>query len=64
MSNSDNDFGDRFVPLRGGWGVQPIEKLEIGGDVHDTFQVNETGNVSGGHSTVRLPDKLERKMDW
>lgn len=53
-----------FKPLNEGWrdqpngwgGVQPIESLPGGGDIHDTFGVDPQGNIlPGGHTTVVLP---------
>ena len=47
-----------------GWVIQPIEKLPGGGDVHDTFRIDPSGNISGGHTTVRLPDGNAKPIQW
>lgn len=49
-----------------GYGVQPINDATppMGGDVHDTFQVDAQGNVSGGHTTARIPGGQDKRMDW
>lgn len=53
-----------FKKLKNGYGVQPIKKLPGGGDIHDTFKVDEYGNVSDGHTTVRLPYGKDVKLPW
>ena len=54
-----------FKPLKDGWGIQPISPSPLDrGDVHDTFKVDKLGNIIGGHTTVRLPGDLEKRLDW
>jgi len=53
-----------FRPLQGGWGIQPIGPSPLGGDVHDTFRVNRQGNVSGGHTTARIPGGQSINIPW
>ena len=53
-----------FKPLNDGWGVQPIERLPGGGDIHDTFRVDDLGNISGGHTTIRRPGGIEAQLPW
>ncbi len=57
-------MSDPFVPLNGGWGIQPIGPSPLGGDIHETFQVNEDGGISGGHTTVRIPGGQSIQMPW
>lgn len=57
-------MGNGFIPRDNGWGVQPVQRLPEGGDVHETFRVNESGDISGGHTTVRLPDRTEKQLPW
>lgn len=58
MSNDD------FIKRKDGWGIQPIERLPNSGDLHDTFRVDESGQVSSGHTTVRLPGGQTVHMPW
>jgi hypothetical protein len=54
-----------FKPLGNDWGIQPIGPSPLEkGDMHDTFRVNEQGDISGGHTTVRLPDNKSVKLPW
>ena len=53
-----------FRPLNDGWGIQPIERLPGGGDIHDTFRVDPLGDIHGGHTTIRLPGGLSDRLDW
>ena len=54
-----------FKPLNDGWGIQPIERLPGGGDIHDTFGVDSLGNIlPGGHTTISLPGGEPERFDW
>jgi len=54
-----------FKPLKNGWGIQPMGTSPLGiGDIHDTFRVDSQGNISGGHTTVRLPGGKDIKLPW
>ena len=45
----------RDSPILKPWGM--ITPLKINGvPVHDTYNINKDGNLSGGHSTVNLPN--------
>jgi len=56
--------GSGFVPLRGGFGVQPLGPSPLGGDVHETFRVDRDGKVSGGHTTIRIPGGKSISLPW
>ena len=56
--------GGPFIPLRDGYGIQPVENLPGGGDIHDTFRVDDQGDISGGHTTVRIPGGQEVHLPW
>lgn len=50
-----------------GFGTQPGAGSPDGGkggDVHDTFKVDNTGNVSGGHTTVDLGGGVKTNVPW
>lgn len=54
-----------FKPLKDGWGLQPLGPSQTGrGDIHDTFKVGSRGNISGGHTTVRLPGGKKKHLSW
>jgi hypothetical protein len=55
-----------FKPLNPqGWGIQPLGPSPLGGgDMHDTFQVDINGDISGGHTTVRIPGGMDIQMPW
>lgn len=36
----------------------------LGGDVHDTFRVDGSGSILGGHTTFRLKGGVEDKIRW
>ncbi len=61
---SGEKSGSGFKPLKNGFGIQPIGPSPAGGDVHDTFRVNKEGNVSGGHTTVRIPGGQKVHLPW
>jgi len=44
--------------------IQPIGRFPGGGDIHDTFNINNNGGISNGHTTIRLPDRQEKRIDW
>lgn len=58
------DFNPNFKPLKDGWGVQPIGPSPLGGDIHDTFHVDNLGNINGGHTTVQLPGYDNLNVPW
>jgi len=54
-----------FKPLDDGFGIQPLGKSPLGiGDMHDTFKVDEEGNISEGHTTIRIPGGQSIKLPW
>lgn len=55
-----------FKPTSGGWGIQPIGPNPNGGrgDIHDTFKVDGSGNLSGGHTTVQGPGGQKINIPW
>lgn len=58
-------FGNSsFKPLRNGWGIQPIGSSPIGGDIHDTFKVDKSGDISGGHTTIRISKGQDIQLKW
>lgn len=58
--------GSGFKPLKGtgGWGIQPLGSSPLGGDTHETFKVDSEGNITGGHTTVRIPGGKEIQIPW
>lgn len=50
-----------------GFGIQPInvdnDVLPSGG-MHDSFNVNSSGDIFGGHTTIELKDGLKRRLGW
>ena len=58
------DSNPFFRPLNNGWGIQPVGPSPLGGDIHDTFKVDPLGNISGGHTTIRIPGGQDKKMPW
>jgi hypothetical protein len=63
MSMTGN-VNPHFKPLGNGWGIQPIGPTPLGGDYHDTFRVDHYGQVSGGHTTFRVPGGQEKRISW
>lgn len=54
-----------FVPLKNGFGIQPMGPSPLGdGDMHDTFKSDSDGNISEGHTTVRIPGGKKIHMPW
>lgn len=53
-----------YIPLQSGWGIQPIGPSPIGGDIHDTFRVDGDGNISGGHTTIRIQGGQSVQLPW
>ena len=54
-----------FKPLDNGWGIQPIGPSPLGGgDIHDTFHIDDQGNIDGGHTTVRIPGGQDIHLPW
>ena len=53
-----------FKPLNNGFGIQPMGPSPRGGDMHDTFKIDPFGNVSEGHTTVRIPGNQTIRMPW
>lgn len=62
MNNPNENPG--FVQLGNGYGIQPIGPSPAGGDMHETFHVNPNGDVSGGHTTVRIPGGQDVHLPW
>jgi len=56
--------GSNFKTLKDGWGIQPMGPSPKGGDMHETFQVNKDGDISGGHTTVRIPGGKSVSIPW
>ncbi len=63
----DDDFRP-FIPLdnpgKPGFGIQPMGPSPLGGDIHDGFNFDDKGNISGGHTTARIPGGQDIKMPW
>lgn len=55
-----------FKPTSGGWVIVPVEKNPggRGGDIHETFKVDNAGNVTGGHSTIQTPGLPPVRIPW
>lgn len=51
-----------YIPLNNGYGLQTIGPSPIGGDIHETFQVDSEGNISDDHVTVRIPGGQKVKL--
>jgi len=64
MSDHKETSSLRFKPLGDGWGIQPLGPSPLGGDMHETFKVDKEGNVSGGHTTVRIPGGQSIQLPW
>lgn len=62
MENQNGNSG--FIPLNNGFGIQPLGPSPLGGDMHETFRVNEEGDLSSGHTTLRIPGGQEIQMPW
>ncbi|MBU2472612.1 hypothetical protein KKE74_01105 [Patescibacteria group bacterium] len=59
------DNNSCFKPLKNGFGIQPIGKSPLGvGDMHETFKIDKQGNISEGHTTVRIPGGKSTHMPW
>jgi len=56
--------GEKFIPLDKDFGIVPLGPSPLGGDIHDGFNVDELGNISNGHTTVRIPGGQFIQMDW
>jgi hypothetical protein len=63
VSDVTRDSSD-FIPLKNGFGIQPLGPSPEGGDIHETFQVDQEGNMSGGHTTIRLPGDKDIQLPW
>ena len=44
--------------------IVPLGPAPEGGDIHETFDVDNEGNVSGGHTTIRIPGNKETHQGW
>ncbi len=53
-----------FIPRSKGWGIQPITRLPMGGDIHESFRILPDGSLTGGHTTVRMPGGKEIHLPW
>lgn len=53
-----------FKPLSPTFGIQPLGPSPLGGDVHESFNINNAGDISNGHTTVRIPGGQSVKMPW
>jgi len=48
-----------------GINVIPYGNLSgLGGDFHDSFNLDRYGNMYGGHTTIKLPGYDKYKIDW
>jgi len=60
-----NGPNPHFKPLNSGWGIQPMGPAPNGkGDMHDTFNVDDKGNISGGHTTIQQPGGKKIHLPW
>lgn len=53
-----------FIPLKDGYGIQPLDPSPLGGDMHETLRVNEKGNITEGHTTVRIKGGKVVHLPW
>lgn len=54
-----------FKPIgKNGFGIQPLGPSPLGGDVHESFNVNKDGDIFNGHTTVRIPGGDTIRMPW
>ncbi|MEK7581730.1 MAG: hypothetical protein AAB488_00120 [Patescibacteria group bacterium] len=62
MSNDNSSF----KTTSNGYGIQPINGITppMGGGVHDTFQVDQNGNINNGHTTVEIPGGQKINIPW
>jgi len=51
------------IPLPDGWNILPDVKIDGGGDVHETFRIDQDGNVDG-HSTIQVPGLPNTNVPW
>jgi hypothetical protein len=54
----------KLVPLKNGWVIQLIGPSPLGGDIHETFRVDPSGDVTGGHTTARIPGGHSINLPW
>lgn len=47
-----------------GFAIIPLGSSPLGGDMHETFQVDKTGNISNGHTTIRIPGGQDIHLPW
>ncbi len=59
-----NGGNSGFKPLKPNFGIQPAGSSPIGGDVHDSFNIDPKGEVNNGHTTVRIPGGQWKKLPW
>jgi len=54
-----------FLPLKNGFGIQSMGPTPLDrGDMHDTFRVDRLGNISQGHTTLRIEKGQHIRMPW
>ncbi len=57
--------GTQIKPLGNDFAILPYgNQTGLGGDVHDSFNYDPLGNLRNGHTTVRLPGDLNKKINW
>jgi hypothetical protein len=44
-----------FIPLSPTFFIVPIGSTPLGGDIHESFNVDSNGNLSNGHTTIQVP---------
>jgi len=64
MSSSDENSGSSFKPLNNGFGIAPLGPSPAGGDMHETFRTDQDGNLSDGHTTIRIPGGQAVHIPW
>jgi len=56
--------GSGFKRIKEDFGIQPLGPSPLGGDMHEAFNYDTEGNISGGHTTVRIPGGKEIHLPW
>ena len=56
--------GSGLKRIKGDFNIQPLGPSPLGGDIHEGFNVDTEGNISGGHTTVRIPGGKEIHLPW
>jgi hypothetical protein len=53
-----------FSPWTRDFGIVPLGPSPLGGDIHESFNVDEFGNIRRGHTTVQIPGGKKFRKYW